>query len=99
MFKNKACGQRKKRYKNGKANPSKVDMQTKSPMNLLDQDMTLYFLKKGYLHLETEAYITHIFKINNHEKWKKRNKVGEFLDHITSGWPSLGQNSYLGKRN
>lgn len=68
---------------------------------LVDQDMTLTFLTKGYLHrktslpplkdevIRTKNCEKQYLKMNNHDKCRKCNKARETIKHITSCCPTL----------
>lgn len=80
----------------------------------VDEDSSLLWLKDGYLHIETEGFITAIqdgvIRTRNYEKYilksrgtedicRKCKLVGETIEHITAGCGALANNAYLGRHN
>lgn len=81
--------------------------------NEIDKDTSILWLKKGYLHPETEGFMMaiqdgviktrnyekHILKSNQEDRCRKCNNVGESIEHISAGCPALANNAYLSRHN
>lgn len=79
----------------------------------IDRSASLQWLADGSLYPETEGFIMaiqnriirtknyekHILKLNVTDKCRRCDCMGESIEHIMAGCPTLSENAYLGRHN